>query len=148
MEIISIEKYKERLSRVIEGVKPITSKIISENKERIIDLNRETQLFFDGIDSKGKLLQGYTNFTISIKRLKGQVFNRTTLKNTGDFYNSFRLEYDSEKYIVKLFATDEKTPKLIAKYGMNIFGLTPDNRNYLDLKIIKPELDKWIYSKL
>ena len=34
------------------------------------------------------------------------------------------------------------------KYGQDIFGLTQDNTNYLQIKILKPKLDEWILSKI
>ena len=105
------------------------SKLIDESLKElesyIIALNTRKQLYDKGIDSTGRPLRPYTNFTKSIKRRKGQPVNRTTLKDTGDFYEGFKVkEYGN---FLELMSTDNKSQKLKDKYGTDIFGLTPEN---------------------
>lgn len=148
MAEISQDDYMARLKFVINQLPTATERILDSNKERILDLNRETQLREKGIDSKGKRLQEYAYFTIQIKQLIGQPTNRTTLFYSGKFYEGFTYKYDRNTYKLSIYSTDKKTPLLEEKYGQDIFGLTKDNEVYLEMKILKQELDKWISSKI
>jgi hypothetical protein len=148
MAEISQDEYMARLKFVINQLPTATERILDSNKERILDLNRETQLREKGIDSKGKKLQEYAYFTIQIKQLIGQPFNRTTLFYSGKFYEGFTYTYNRNTYTLNIYSTDKKTPLLEEKYGSDIFGLTKDNEIYLEMKILKQELDKWISSKI
>lgn len=120
-------------------------KTISENKEIIIDLNAEEQLFEKGENSLGVKISDYAPYspiTIEIKREKGQPTNRVTLRDTGDFEESFFLNIGSDSF--RISATDEKTSQLIRKYGKDIFGLNEENKNELLNSYIKPAIEKMI----
>jgi hypothetical protein len=145
---MTIDKYLERLKSVIDNLPTQLENVVKSNAEQIADLNREQQLYFKGEDANGKKLLPYTNFTKQIKRVKRQPFDRTTLNDTGDFFNAFEVDYQKASYLVRIYSTDDKTPKLMAKYGKDIFGLQPINHKYLDEQIIKKHIDKWILSKL
>lgn len=119
--------------------------IIAEIQEWIIDLNREEQLFEKGIDSKGSLLKPYTSYTIALKKQKGEVYNRTTLLDTGDFYEGFYLT--AKNGFIEVSSSDDKTGKLKSKYGKNIFGFTVDHELIINERILE-ELLKWILTKL
>ena len=120
----------DRLKRVETGLRQINifdllTEIVSENKNFILDLNR-SQLFDLGIKFDDEpLTPGYTNFTIQTKRFKGQRSDHVTLKDTGDFYNSFTIVFTNTGFFIN--ATDEKTQQLIGKYGREILGLTESN---------------------
>jgi len=145
---MTIDKYLDRMKSVIDNLPTQIENVVKSNAEQIADLNREQQLYFKGEDSKGKKLLEYTNFTKQIKRNKRQPFDRTTLNDTGNFFNAFQVDYEKASYLVRIYSTDEKTPKLMAKYGKDIFGLQPINHKYLDENIIKINIDKWILSRL
>ena len=145
---VSIEKYLSNLNLVIRNIPNKTESIIRANKERILDLNRENQLYNKGVNSEGENLLDYTYFTIQIKELLRQPYDRTTLRNTGSFYKGFSYHFDKNTYVLKIFSTDKKTPLLISKYGKDIFGLDENNERYLEIEIIKKDLDQWILKYL
>lgn len=125
-----------------------TEGIINRNKAEIIDLNRQVQLYEKGEDSLGLNLKPYAFFTVQIKQLLGQPYDRTTLNYSGAFYDGFYLTVDKDNLILTFNSTDRKTPDLIGKYGQNIFGLNYNNQQKLNYEIIKPELDKYIRQYL
>ena len=98
----------------------------SKIKNMVIELNTEDQLYSKGIDSLGNSLGLYSEITISIKRSKGQPTDRVTLKDTGDFYDTFKVDV-REGEIVITANTIKDQDDLIQKYGSDIIGLTDDN---------------------
>lgn len=153
------DEYLRKLDNAIAGLRPQTAAIVRENTERILDLNRETQLFEQGITAKGnKLVPPYKFITVQIKTERNKGFGRVggrivptahvSLFDRGNFYAGFVLKYDPDTFTMLVYSTDEKTPKLIQKYSADIFGLTKDNRDYVDFNIIKPNIDKWVFSRL
>lgn len=148
MAEITQDEYMNRLKLAITTLPNAVERIINENKDRILDLNRESQLREKGIDSKGKRLAEYAYFTIQIKQLIGQPYDRTTLFYSGKFYEGFTYRFDKNTYKLEIFSTDSKTPLLEKKYGYDIFGLTKDNNEYLEVKILKTKIDAWILSKI
>lgn len=88
----------------------------------ILDYNTEEQLFRAGQGSTGQAIRPpYTAFTTQIKQAKGQPTNRVTLRDSGDFHESFRVDWQATQFGIT--ATDPKTPALVAKYGREVFGL-------------------------
>lgn len=129
------KKAKSELPKEVEN-------IVVKNKKQILDLNREKQLFNLGIDSDGNLLQGYKPITIAIKKSKGEVYNRTTLLDNGDFYKGFDLLIRNG--VINIFSRDTKSMDLVDKYG-NIFGLIEENQIIVNNKIVLPEI--WSFLK-
>jgi hypothetical protein len=62
-------------------------------------------------------------YSPSYAKKKG--FSIPDLKVTGDFRNSFDIDFRTDKLIWG--AGDEKAPHLISRYGANILGLTEEN---------------------
>lgn len=87
-------------------------------------LNTDQQLYL-GIDSTGASLGEYAPSTIAYKKRKNQPTDRVTLKDTGDFYKDFDIIVDEDGFIITSF--DNKTNKLVDKYGNDIFGITDEN---------------------
>ena len=138
--MITVFDYIQKVKKVKGNIPKQTERIVLKNKKRILDLNRETQLFDKGIDSDGKLLREYKPFTIAIKRQKGEVFNRTTLLDTGSFYKGFDLLVRNN--VISIFSRDSKSADLVDKYG-NIFGLIKENEIIVNQDIVLPEI--WEY---
>lgn len=125
---------------------PKQAKVIANKfKAEILDYIRENQLFDLGIDGKGNKLLEYKPFTVSIKKQKGQPTNRTTLSDTGSFYDGFDLLF-TNKNAIGVFSRDAKTPDLIDKYGADIFTFTVNNIEEIDTKIFEENLIKWILN--
>lgn len=96
-----------------------------------------TDQMFSGYDGRGKKIEPeYTPFTVSIKRQKGQPTDRVTLRDTGDFYSSLRVEFDEGGFYVT--SDDSKAAELLEKYGTNIFRLSNQNLTILIREYIRP----------
>lgn len=130
-----------------QGIEPMTLRIVSDNKELILDLNRETQLAF-GTDTKGNLIGTYSRATeqdyggAEKGKFEGEPYN---FQDEGDFFKGFNLEYNNGR--LRIFSTDSKTPLLTAKYK-NLIGLVPENEFTVNYEIIKPHLVKYIKQTL
>ncbi|WP_394749535.1 hypothetical protein [Spongiimicrobium salis] len=143
--ITAASPYIEALDKMLNDVEGEAYKIIYSLEQEIISLNQNKQLFEKGINKKGVRLEPYSPFTIALKKQKGEVFDRTTLLDTGDFYENFYVYARDGKFGV--FSSDAKTPLLTKKYGKDIFGLTTDNEGKINDKVLQ-QLIEWIFKRL
>lgn len=121
-----IDKFKKVGEELDTG--EIAKKIVRDNDNILIDMNAQDQLYAKGVNRLGVRIdeyQPYRPLTIQVKIEKRQPYNRVTLKDTGEFYDSFYVETAEDRFYIK--ASDEKTNWLIKKYGAEIFGLTNDS---------------------
>ncbi len=139
-----LNKIKE-LERLEKEVPQQAEVIAKKYKDEILDFIKEDQLFNKGIDGQGKKLRKYTNYTIGLKKLKGQPTNRTTLFDTGSFTEKMDLIFTDQNSI-GVFSRDLKTPDLIEKYGSNIFTFTVQNNKIINEDIFTKNLIKWLLS--
>lgn len=98
----------------IDAAVPLEAQIVKYNTDRLYKLGQ--------YPSGQPVKPDYTGLTIQIKRSKGQPTDRVTLKDTGDFYDSFYVKFERDQFII--LASDVKTQKLVTKYGFEIFGLS------------------------
>lgn len=126
---------------------PLQAKLISKkNKSEILDFIRNDQLLKKGIDGKGNRLKEYSSYTIYIKKSKGDIFNKTTLHDTGSFTDKMDLIY-TDKNALGIFSTDVKTPDLISKYGADIFTFTVKNNEKINEDIFLKHLIEWMFKR-
>lgn len=121
-----IDKFKKVGEELDTG--EIAKKIVRDNDNILIDMNAQDQLYAKGVNRLGVRIdeyQPYRPLTIQVKIEKRQPYDRVTLKDTGEFYDSFYVETAEDRFYIK--ASDEKTNWLIKKYGDEIFGLTNDS---------------------
>lgn len=121
-----IDKFKKVGEELDTG--EIAKKIVRDNDNILIDMNAQDQLYAKGVNRLGVRIyeyQPYRPLTIKVKIEKRQPYDRVTLKDTGEFYDSFYVETAEDRFYIK--ASDEKTNWLIKKYGVEIFGLTNDS---------------------
>jgi hypothetical protein len=128
----------------------IVFNVIGNNKEiqkEILDLNRITQLFLKGEDSKGVDLNtmtqsgfGYSQRTIENKRRKNLPTNRVTLFDTGKFYKSFRLVIQP-KYMDIVAQPNKGDSNLFDDFGDDIVGLSEDSLELLRSKLLPLIID-------
>lgn len=145
----TVKDYMDFLKNVKDAIPNQTEAIIKRNEKLILDLNRQSQLYEKGIDSKGfEINPEYRPFTIEIKQLIGQPYDHVTLFYSGRFYNSFFIKYNKDTFMLEILADDEKTRSLVTKYGSDIFGLTNENQKILNDEIVLPELLKYIKQYL
>lgn len=104
----------------------------TELQELIIELNTQDQLFERGEDKLGRRLDslggGYAPYTIEIKTSKGQPTDRVTLKDTGAFYDSFRIVVpNGANYIVIVANVIKDGDDINEEWGGYVIGLQPEN---------------------
>lgn len=105
-----------------------------EFKTLVIDLNTKEQLF-EGVNSKGEELEnirgfGYAQRTIEIKKEKGLPYDRITLFDTGDFYDTFKVIPFLGGFEIDANPIKENT-NLFDEFGEDILGLTEESREIL-----------------
>jgi hypothetical protein len=116
----------------------IIEEVLNELKDDIAEMNRQQML--RGETSKGgPILPEYADSYLKTKRKLSQP-SYVTLFKTGDFHSSIKTEVTRKRF--ELIATDEKTEKLLAKYGEDVLGLNDQN-----LKIIKDKIADRLNSK-
>jgi hypothetical protein len=126
----------------------------SEFKEFIIDKNQE-QLYDSGIDAKGKKIRTYragkgfpyAPYTVAQKVIRNEKVNIVTLKDTGEFYESFKVISESEYVVIN--ADFEKPDGNISKNLdiTNVMGLTSENKELL-IEKLKPVFIREFKEKL
>ena len=121
-------------------------------KKYIIKLNTIDQLFDEGIDSLGDSLGEYSISTIEGtssylgKKAKGQPTDRITLKDTGKFYKTFKIEVKNDSFFINANPIKEDN-NLFDDFGNEIVGLTEENQIKVS-KIILDNTIKYIRKQL
>lgn len=121
-------------------------------KEKIIELNRDDQLYEQGIRADGTSLPAYKQNTIQEKEYKGQRFDHMTLRDTQHFQSSMKVEIKDGS--VEIVADDEKVDNegnpvfLKEKYGEEILGLTDENLQFIIDKYIRPSVQDMFGRRL
>jgi hypothetical protein len=127
---------KKKVNQEVAWFQIVDSKDV---KRFIIDLNTNSQLFDQGINSEGVPLKaisgsdstpsGYKPLTIQIKSRnsgKGGKTSNITLYDTGDYYESHKVTVDSKGFIIT--ANPQKTDSnLFDRWGEEIVGLTDES---------------------
>jgi hypothetical protein len=95
--------YKKQIERI--NIYDLLDECFKENQvqNEVIRLNQEQ--LYSGIDAQGKIIHTiggnpYRLKTIHVKRKKGQKTNVVTLRDTGEFYNTFRVNITNNGYEV------------------------------------------------
>lgn len=147
------------LTNIIKRVSKLdVNKIVRQSlsntsiQQDILDLNKEDQLYDKGIDSTGDSLGEYSTATIEGtvnfegKKQKGQRFDHITLKDTGEFYDSFIFKNNKDNFEIEADTLKEGTD-LIDNFGKDILGLTDENKTKLGQWLVEP-MQKSILSEI
>lgn len=142
----ALKSTSELKSQVVEEA----YRILAQIQDEVTQLNRDQLL--EGKDSKGqKLTPKYRNKRY--ERAKNIInpkpgLGTPDLKFKGDFQKSFYLIPKKDKKVsFKVFASDDKTEKLVGRYGEAIFGLSVDNEGKIN-QIVLERLFHWIIMNL
>ena len=133
-----LRAFKDNLPMYLED-------IIRDKEDVIVSAIADDQLYRRGINGRGEKIMSYMPYTaktIQNKKRKGQPTTRVTLRDTGAFHKSMFVVFDSEGFYVT--ASDEKTEKLVKKYGEEIFRLT--NKNFT--RIVRSHIRKELVKRL
>lgn len=133
-----LENAVERILKIKSESKQILIDSLKELEPQILDLQIE-QTTEKGEDATGKELPGpYADFTIEMKKSKGQRYDIITLYDEGDFHRSKELQFNDEGF--EIVATDWKTDELISAWGEAIMGIQKVN-----LIAISQDLKDYMY---
>lgn len=128
------------LKEISKELSTVAELTVEENEHVIIDMNTEN--LFEGRNAKNRTLESiggpYAPKTIEFKKLKGQPYDRVTLKDTGDFYEGFFVKPLKRGW--QLGSKDAKTNKLKEDWGEDIFGNTDADEQEINKEYILPEL--------
>lgn len=124
--IAKIDKVIQHFQSFEERLDSIIRQALEENESAVIELNIYSQLYDEGIRSDGTPVKPkYTKLTVQIKQQLNQPTDRVTLRDTGNFHESFMIVFEDDSF--HFTSTDSKTAHLTSKYGKKIFGLTEEN---------------------
>lgn len=116
-----------RFERAIESLSFVVSDIIYQLSDKIIDM--QTDRLWEGLYVNGEYINPYyAEMTINIKKMKGDPYDRVTLRDTGAFYRAIFVKQEGNELLID--STDSKAESLKGKYG-EIFGLTEQNKEVL-----------------
>lgn len=122
-------------------VEALALEVIGKHAAEFIKLN-EAQLFEGKTDRGADIKPQYASASYANYKLKYNPLGVVDLFLTGAFYGSFFLY--ATQFPIFIFATDEKTNKLVDKYGANIFGLTKEHLSEISRQDILPDFGKAI----
>ena len=146
---MAIKRYNTTLRNLEYGLRAfkdylpmLLEEIIQSKEDVIVSAIADDQLYRRGSGEKIMSYAPYAASTIRNKKRKGQPTTRVTLRDTGSFHENMFVVFDSEGFYIT--SGDEKTDKLTAKYGDEIFRLTDKNFNRIIRSHVRKELTKRI----
>ena len=148
----TLQPYSKALADVKTDLPKILRNIIINNKKRILNILKETQLS-KGLGSDGELLGTYSKYTeiISIfeepkprkTKREGSPYN---FEWTGKYFDAFDIDFEDEESF-SLFSKDAKAKLLNDKFG-EIETLTDQNNKIVNQEILLPEMYEEIIRRL
>lgn len=120
--MILFENMINAVRRLDRGMQDAVKTSLQQPLVEAVMIDFNTAQMNAGEDSENKPIDPpYAELTIAIKRIKGQPWNKVTLRDQGDFQGAITIDFRSDDFFI--FSTDEKNDKLTKKYGWQIFGL-------------------------
>jgi len=140
----TVRDYIDKAKKVQSQIGGEIDKIVNSNKDEILDLNREEQMFKKRININGGVFglyaKDYKGMAKGYPKEKGKPYN---LYKTGALYKGFNLLSKGNENKIIMDNSDSKKDI----YG-NLIGLTKENQEVLNYDIIYPELMKFIKQYL
>jgi hypothetical protein len=122
-----------------------------ESKELIIRLNTEDQLFNKGEDATGRTLESiggaYAPSTVENKKRQGLPFDRVTLADTFEFYDSWTIIVRIDEIEIIVDPVKPGGVNLLDEWGENVVGLNEENLNVYR-QYVKEALKKLLRKEL
>ena len=136
-QIEFIENFEKTIFEVLQ-------KTINDNDFVIKDYIINKQLFREGIDGNNKKLEGYKRTTVKLKEAKGDPRDRTTLRDSGEFYTQIQVDAFSDRFEISSNVSHDVF--IIKKYGIDVLKVTHENlsefmQKYF-IKNLKDHVDK------
>ena len=139
----SLTTYLNKVSLINENVAWFEV-IDREAQFEIIRLNTDDQLFDEGIRSDGTFLPDYSQRSVEEF---GKPQGHIKLKDTGQFYQSFRVKVDKWGFFISADDTSIYDIPLTDTYGIDILGLTDENMTVLT-NLLKRKYLEFLDEKL
>ncbi len=149
-------KFTDYIKTFDFSISEMINKIMKGLSDEIIELNQVEQLQ-EGIDAQGQKIKTlkasngevYAPLTIAIRKSHNLQTVNVDLKQTGKFYNTFKVVEKEKDFEVKAdFEVHENDIRNNFRSEFDFLGLTKDNLEYLSFENILPELEKEIKTKL
>jgi hypothetical protein len=145
-----VDPYLLKLNSIEKQLPDIARQAVINNQEEIKYILKYKQLAL-GKGSNGKSLGVYSEFTqgyadkqgLSISKKEGDPYN---FQWTSDTFDSIGL-FATKKGEFDIFSIDGKKDLLELIYG-EIFDLTEENNQYVNIEIILPTLEQYILDNL
>jgi hypothetical protein len=131
-------------ARRLDPVEAWQLAIDKQVQDVLITLNTQDQMFTRGIDSNEDSLGQYSEVSVSVY---GKPRGHIRLYDTGNFYESFRIEVDDTGLTIKVDDTSIYDEPLTEVYGIDILGLTESNLEIL-IQWILPNYLKYERERL
>ena len=127
--------FEDSINDAINFFKDIDSIILEitqepETQKFLIEVLQD-QLFTTGEDGNGLSLGDYSPVTVQIKRAKGQPTDRITLKDTGEFYDSYNIDPFNGGFIIDANGQKSPSDNLFVTYGDDI--LKPNDETLTEI---------------
>lgn len=137
------EKY-QRAKALNKDLRQLGADAMYRTRDEFLELNKEQMTA--GYDSEGQRIGVYA--FDSYERMKRQMFPESggwvNLKLTGAFQAGMRLTVNSSTW--KVTSDDSKAKKLTGKYGLRVFGLSPQQTQVYREQYFMPEL-RWLANR-
>ena len=109
------------------------------------DLVINKQLFREGIDGKGEKLPGYRRTTIRLKISKGDPADRTTLRDSGEFYSHIQIDAFPDHFEIVSNVNYDKF--ILKRYGNDVLRITDENFREFMKNYYLPKLKDYVNNK-
>jgi len=149
----TVSDFLENVKKI--DVKSLIEVCVAENEVKIINLNREDQIFDEGIDSNGQSFFNYAPMTQNFYDEKPPTDHKGENKGenrrfnmfwSGDSYYSFYAYVKGNKLYI---TTSRRGRKLLMMHGgKEIFGLTNRNSEIANWEIIAPCFNEKVRKQL
>jgi len=137
----SIDEYIVKLDNLANSMDIRLRDIVLRNKGALLS-TLKLRLFQKSLDGNYNFLGTYAPMTKRRKKKKGQISNRVTLRDTGDWYNSMFVDFKSNTILID--ATDVKNDVLKDIYGDAILDLAEQEVEFFVDTKLDPELQRMI----
>ena len=116
----------KRLKTLQDGIYEEIQDAFNRKQAEVLDYNTNKQLFKKGERADGaRLIPKYAESTKRIKRKKGQRISNVTLRDTGAFYKSIKVDARAEEVEINTNGSLDYSDHLENRYGAQLYGLQP-----------------------
>ena len=123
----------------------VVQRIVQAHEREILEIQTDYQMYERGVDSEGKQIGKYTDFTKKIKRKKGQPYAFVTGKDTGEMYKESYAAYADSYFAIY---SGSETAKLFTEaYGARVWGFDKKSTERA-AKIVEREFDAYLRAYL